>query len=58
MVLVRNRSMQEGLFGFLKHVGSFPKLFRFHIPQNVSSFISHNCVLKSSATKILSNILE
>ena len=29
-VLVGNKSMQKGLFGFLKHVGSFSKLFRFN----------------------------
>ena len=30
IVLVRNKSLQEGLFEFLKHVGSFSKLLRFH----------------------------
>ena len=44
--------MQEGLFEFLKHIGSFPKLFRFHILQNVSSFIPLTCALKFPAIKI------
>ena len=58
IVLDRNKSMQEGLFGFLKHLGSFPKLLSFHILQNVSSFISFTCALKSTAIKILSYVLE
>ena len=56
--LVRNKSMQEGLLGFLKHVGSFPKLFKLHTLQNVSSFILLTCALKSPAIKVLSYVLE
>ena len=48
--------MQEALLGFLKHVGSFRKLFSFHILQNVSSFISLTCALKFPAIKILSHM--
>ena len=58
IALVRNKSMQEGLFGFLRHVGPFPKLLKFHILKDVSSFISLTCPLKSPAIKTLSYVLE
>ena len=57
IVLVRNKSMQKGLFGFFKHVGSFAKFFRFHTLQNVYNIISLTCALKSPAIKILSYVL-
>ena len=44
--------MQKRLFGFLKHVGSFAKLFGFHTLQNVN-LIPFTYALKSPAIKDL-----
>ena len=56
--MVKNRSVQNELLEFSKHVSFFPKLFRYHEFQKASSLVSLILAFKSPASEMLPYGLE
>lgn len=56
--MVKNRSVQNELLEFLKHVDFFPKLFRYYEFQKASSLVSLILAFKSPASEMLPYGLE